>query len=113
MFTFLYEKNTPLGSQQTSFLNDYEATREARMLQAPIKGRKLARNWRTAVEGRVAILLGMLHAKETWISSGRLDLWLVCAFTFLPFFNASVRISSEKVIFHYVSACKRQILILS
>ena len=37
------------------------------------------------VQGGVAILLGMLHDKETWISSGRLALWLVCAFTFLPF----------------------------
>ena len=27
--------------------------------------------------------LGMLHAKETGITSGRLGLWLVCAFTFL------------------------------
>ena len=43
---------------------------------------KLARNARTAVEVRVAILLGMLHAKETWISSGRLGLWVVCALTF-------------------------------
>ena len=51
VFTFLYEKNTPLWSQQISFLNDYEATREARMLQAPIKGRKLARSWKAAVEG--------------------------------------------------------------
>ena len=33
----------------------------------------------------VAILLGMLHATETVISSGRLGLWLKCAFT-LPFF---------------------------
>ena len=38
--TFLYEKNTPLWSQQIPSLNDYEASREARMLQAPIKGRK-------------------------------------------------------------------------
>ena len=30
----------------------------------------------------VAILLGMLHAKETGISSGNLCLWLMCAFTF-------------------------------
>ena len=30
----------------------------------------------------VAILLGMLHAKETGISSGRFSLWLLCAFTF-------------------------------
>ena len=32
--------------------------------------------------GGVAILLGMLHAKETGISSGRFSLWLLCAFTF-------------------------------
>ena len=37
------------------------------------------------VQGGVAIFLGMPHAKETWISSGRLGLWLVCVFTFLPF----------------------------
>ena len=37
--------------------------------------------------GGVAILLGMLHANETGISSDRgLGLWLVCAFTFLLFF---------------------------
>ena len=29
----------------------------------------------------VAIPLGMLHAKAPGISSGRLGLWLVCAFT--------------------------------
>ena len=34
--SLFYEKNTPLWSQQISFLSDYEATREARMLQAPI-----------------------------------------------------------------------------
>ena len=33
----------------------------------------------------VAILLGMLHAKETGISSGNLCLWLMCAFTFFTF----------------------------
>ena len=32
------------------------------------------------VQGGVAIFLGMLHAKETWISSGHFGLWLVCAF---------------------------------
>ena len=37
---------------------------------------------RHPVQGRVAILLGMLHAKETGMSSGRLGVWLVCAFTF-------------------------------
>ena len=37
--------------------------------------------------GGVAILLDMLHANETGISSDRgLGLWLVCAFTFLLFF---------------------------
>ena len=35
------------------------------------------------VQGGVAILLGMLHAKETRTNSSRLGLWLVCAFTFL------------------------------
>ena len=34
--------------------------------------------------GRVAMLLGMLQAKKTGISSGRLGLWLVSAFTFSP-----------------------------
>ena len=33
--------------------------------------------------GGVVILLGMLYAKETWISSGHLGPWLVCAFTLL------------------------------
>ena len=33
------------------------------------------------VQWGVAILQGMLHAKETGISSGRLGLWLVWAFT--------------------------------
>ena len=32
--------------------------------------------------GGVAIFLGMLHANETGISSSRLNLRLVCAFTF-------------------------------
>ena len=34
--------------------------------------------------GGVAILLDMLHANETGISSGRLGLWLVCALHLLP-----------------------------
>ena len=34
------------------------------------------------VQGGVSILLGMLHAKETGISFGRLGLWLVCTFTY-------------------------------
>ena len=33
--------------------------------------------------GGVVILLGMLCAKETWISSGHLGPWLVCTFTLL------------------------------
>ena len=33
------------------------------------------------IQGRGAILLGMLHAKETGISYGHLGLWLICAFT--------------------------------
>ena len=35
---FSTRKTVPLWSRQISFLNDYEATREARMLQAPITG---------------------------------------------------------------------------
>ena len=37
-------------------------------------------NWLASRPGEVAILLGnyMRHAKETVISSGRLDLWVVC-----------------------------------
>ena len=34
------------------------------------------------VQGEVAILPGMLHAKETRISCSHLGLWLICAFTF-------------------------------
>ena len=34
------------------------------------------------VQGRVAILLGMLHAKETGMSAGGLGLWLMSAFAF-------------------------------
>ena len=37
-------------------------------------------DWYPVQEG-VAILLGMLHAKETRISCGHLGLWLMCAFT--------------------------------
>ena len=40
--SLFYEKNTPLWSQQISFLNDSEATREAMMLPAPITGRKIS-----------------------------------------------------------------------
>ena len=40
--SLFYEKTTPLWSHQTSFLNNWEATSEARMLQAPIKGRKIS-----------------------------------------------------------------------
>ena len=32
------------------------------------------------VQGEVAILLGMFHAKKTGISPSRLGLWLKCAF---------------------------------
>ena len=34
------------------------------------------------IQGGVAILLCMLHANETWISSSCLGLWLLCTFTF-------------------------------
>ena len=37
--------------------------------------------------GGVAILLSMLHVKETEISSCRLGLWLACAFTFFSPFH--------------------------
>ena len=36
--------------------------------------------------GEVPILLGMLRATETGISSSRVDLWLVCALTLYLFF---------------------------
>ena len=36
------------------------------------KAGKLSRNSRTAIEGRVAIPLGMLPVKENWMSSGHL-----------------------------------------
>ena len=35
------------------------------------------------IQGGVAILLSLLYANETGISSGRLGLWLVCAFTYI------------------------------
>ena len=35
-------------------------------------------------EGGLAILLGMFHAKETGISSGRLGLWLVSPLPRVP-----------------------------
>ena len=40
--SLFYVKNTPLWPQQISFLNDYEASRQARMLQAPIRGWKIS-----------------------------------------------------------------------
>ena len=33
------------------------------------------------LQGGVAILLGMLHATETGVSSGRVGLWLLCGLT--------------------------------
>ena len=38
------------------------------------------------VQRGVAIFLGMLHAKETEISSGHFGLWLVCAFAIYPLY---------------------------
>ena len=35
--------------------------------------------------GGSSILLGMVHATETGISSGRVGPWLMCAFTFTTF----------------------------
>ena len=43
------------------------------------------------VQGGVGVLLGMLHATETGISSGRLGPWLVCAFTFFQFQSKQVK----------------------
>ena len=48
------------------------------------------------VQGRVAILLGMLYAKETWIRSGRLGLWLLCALTFFYFLRNFSRFHLQK-----------------
>ena len=39
----------------------------------------------------LAKLVGILHAKGTRISSGRLGLWLVCAFTFLPYITTTTK----------------------
>ena len=49
------------------------------------------------VQGRVAILLGMLYAKETWIRSGRLGLWLLCALTFFISYETSRGSTSKKL----------------
>ena len=50
------------------------------------------------VQGGVAILLGMLHAKKTGISSGCLALWIVCVITcFLP---GQLKMSSTSNKFH-------------
>ena len=54
-----------------------------------LMGGNPAMDWHL-VQGGVAILLDMLHAKETGISSGRLGLWLVCAFPFIFPFNGLV-----------------------
>ena len=40
-----------------------------------MKGRKIIGNSRTAIEGRVAIPIGMLPVKENWMSSGHLVLY--------------------------------------
>ena len=45
--------------------------------------------------GGVAILLDMLHANETGISSGRLGLWLVCALHLLPLLTTLLKNGSE------------------
>ena len=41
------------------------------------------------VQGGVAILLGMLNAKETGMSAGGWGLWLMCAFTFLIYHSSN------------------------
>ena len=52
----------------------------------------------TSHVGKVAILLGMLHTKETGISSGRLVLWLVCIYHFLPTKSSAMQYSSLSVL---------------
>ena len=84
VFTFLREKHASMVST-ISFLSDHEqerikleATREARMLQGPIKGRKISAKLTNRCRGaRVTVRVGMFQTKETWMSSGRLSLWLV------------------------------------
>ena len=43
------------------------------------------------VQGRVAILLGLLHAKESGMSARFLGLWLMCAFTFLIYHSSNCK----------------------
>ena len=45
----------------------------------------VALRWASIPSRGVAVLLGMLHAKENGISFGRLGLWLVCAITFTSY----------------------------
>ena len=49
-------------------------------------GIKMMLWWANKAIRVVAILLGVLHAKETGISSGRFGFWLACAFS-LPYFT--------------------------
>ena len=49
------------------------------------------------IQGREAILLDMLHAKETEISFSRLGLWLMCTFTFT--------LNNKRQFWHKVTVC--------
>ena len=77
VFTVLREKHSFMVS--TNFLFEWLRSNSPSKDAASTYNRseKLARNSRPAVQERVAILLGMFQAKETWISSARFGLWLV------------------------------------
>ena len=55
----------------------------------------------------------MLHATETGISSDRLGLWLVCAFTFYPLMGGVVRLRSfVSLTFNFVYYVKTNLLFI-
>ena len=69
----------------------------------------LACNPAIAPMGGVAMLLSMLHAKETGISSCRLGLWLACTFPFLYLSSKGINTNKlpglanqEKIVFNNV-----------
>ena len=57
-----------------------------------------AMDWHPVQRG-VTILLGMPHSKVTGISSGRLGLWLVCAFTNFILTDISVSYDTTPLLF--------------
>ena len=58
--------------------------------------------------GGVAILLSMLHANESGISSGRLGLWLMCAFTFMPYIVSQQNGLSPGVKYDHPGECSAE-----